>query len=957
MKLVGESIPDYVKKQIQVRQSAYGSGSLLESPRTDEILLHQNSNNAFIKMASGVSVTEEKLKEIQFSATEASNLKEMGLAKNYVLFGGTSQMGTTETGNGVLNQKTDFLESQRGNDLTQNGGAPSTRGAYDASQDWGIVPMPGIESLEVKSLNRGSLKKATVKLTAQNRNQLAILDILYMRLGYTVLIEWGNAIYMASSKNDKKGIEPGRLQQMYTSIIEDNNLFFNSSWSSHRSYNDITTEIAKNRELYDGNFDALLGKVSNFNWSFNPDGSYSIELTIISLGDVVESLKTNVAANYEVIGYVDDEAINWGSETDSLDQHRKDNVILSLLHVFRVQNQFTQGRDITVESKQYENGSLVQKPLSYLGNLLLPGSSSITTYTNTVTSTVTLGFKKPAVPPAVERWIQPSDLTEGYYDGEGKVLTKTEAETRVRNIRNSPTHPNNPVTGAPYKLEDFKGWGYDVHDDPIRGGKRASIVFAFNYASIVVSDTLTIPSGVDWGNYKNAIAAVGDDITALNTKDPTNPAIKFRWDFYQKYKDVKFTDKFLNTEGSERQAYSLIQGLFRTDNGGFASNGSALLNSIQNYTPARQNNNGLALYKKEFLATNSSIVKGKFSNPLRSIGYEANDAFVLKLDKPEYYMRFGFLLDLLKQKVVTRIDTKQSNYTSNPNLFDINSNPGDNLMLCLPLQISYDWRTCIVKRADFDRKGSFNQNVFPELEQWALSETIPHANTAFITNIYLNFNFISEVMSSNMDERRNVSVYDFIKGLCDGINRAMAGVNNLEPIIDEDTNTLRIFDSSPIPKSESTPDYTLQLYGYGNGVTSPTGNSTFVRKVDLKTAITPEYATMVTVGATANGYVKGTEATAFARWNKGLTDRFKTELLAADPDTKSDKNSREDTINSFYDAMKWSSRSFGIEGIGYLWETFKLPTAASTPTPAKTFTQRIVDDILETLKNLTPDDN
>jgi hypothetical protein len=278
-------------------------------------------------------------------------------------------------------------------------------------------------------------------------------------------------------------------------------------------------------------------------------------------------------------------------------------------------------------------------------------------------------------------------------------------------------------------------------------------------------------------------------------------------------------------------------------------------------------------------------------------------------------------------------------------------------MLCLPLQISYDWRTCIVKRADFDRKGSFNQNVFPELEQWALSETIPHANTAFITNIYLNFNFISEVMSSNMDERRNVSVYDFIKGLCDGINRAMAGVNNLEPIIDEDTNTLRIFDSSPIPKREPTPDYALQLYGYGNGVTSPTGNSTFVRKVDLKTAITPEYATMVTVGATANGYVKGTEATAFARWNKGLTDRFKTELLAADPDTKSDKNSRDDTINSFYDSMKWSSRSFGIEGTGYLWETFKNPTSTSSPAPTQTFTQRIVQDILDTLKNLTPDDN
>jgi hypothetical protein len=190
--------------------------------------------------------------------------------------------------------------------------------------------------------------------------------------------------------------------------------------------------------------------------------------------------------------------------------------------------------------------------------------------------------------------------------------------------------------------------------------------------------------------------------------------------------------------------------------------------------------------------------------------------------------------------------------------------------------------------------------------------------------VYLNFNFIAESMTSNSDERGNISVYDFIKSMCDGINKSMAGVNNLEPIIDEDSNTLRIFESSPIPKEPVNPGYKLQLYGYGNGVTSPIGNSTFVRKVDLKTAITPEYATMITVGATANGYVKGTEATAFARWNEGLTDRFKTELIAADSETKDNENngSRDDTVNSFQSVMSWTSKCFGIEGAGRIWECF-----------------------------------
>jgi hypothetical protein len=55
--------------------------------------------------------------------------------------------------------------------------------------------MPGIISADIKTLTRGSLKKATVKLTANNKQQFDIIDLLYMRLGYTVLLEWGNSIY------------------------------------------------------------------------------------------------------------------------------------------------------------------------------------------------------------------------------------------------------------------------------------------------------------------------------------------------------------------------------------------------------------------------------------------------------------------------------------------------------------------------------------------------------------------------------------------------------------------------------------------------------------------------------------------------------------------------------------------------------------------------------------------
>jgi hypothetical protein len=964
MKLVGEQIPDYVQYQIKTRQTTYGKGSLPGSLRDDEALTYQNSNNAFIKMASGVSVNGNKLREIGIQSDLTGSLSGMGLAKKYVLFGGTAEMSKTPSGEGLLLQTSNFISG--------------SNASYKVSTDWGIVPMPGIESLDVKSLNRGSLKKATVKLTAQNREQLAILDVLYMRLGYTVLIEWGNSIYM-SSKIEKEvnneGKPTGRqfykgpegLQQMYTSIIEDNNGFFNISWSANKSHNDIIGRIVKAREDYQGNFDALFGKVSNFNWSFNPDGSYSIELTVISLGDVVESLKTNVAANNDVISYVEEQDTSWTTENDSLDQHRTDNVILSLLHVFRLVNLNPKGDWVTIGTEQYESGAsgpTTPKPTAYLGKLLVSGSATNTIFENTISSTFTIGFKKSGS----SDYIQSSDLTFGYYGGNGAVLTAAEAQAFLDDPNSSFSKTKiNPATGKNYNLDDFKGWGYGIYTDSFTNAtgrsvttystKRASIVFANNYASLQVIDTSPkFTNQTEWNDYKQKQAdpAIGNKIENLNNAIPTNPAVQFRYNFSQKYKDIKFTQEFTKPDGGKRNAYYLVQGIFAETWGGNTNNGQRLLDIVENDTSINPNRK-LVNFDRNLSSKDNSKVIGEFPNPLIKIGYEANDAFVLNLDKPQYYIRFGLLLDLLQQKVITRINTNQGagNYTKNPNLFNIDFTPDNNLMLCLPLQISFDWRTCIVRRKDFDRKGSFKQSVLPELEMWAFSEEQSSANTAFIPNIYLNFNFIADTMSSAMDERRNVSVYDFIKGLCDGINRAMAGVNNLEPVIDEDTNTLRILDSSPIPVIKPTPDYSLQLYGYGNGSPSPKDSSTFVRKVDLKTAITPEYATMVTVGATANGYVKGIEATAFARWNDGLTDRFKTKLLAADPDTKSDDNSREDTTKSFLTSMRWSSRSFGIEGKGTIWETFPPPSAPATVTHAT----RITNNLIETLKNLTPVDH
>jgi hypothetical protein len=259
--IIGEPLEDYVIKQINVRQKLHGSLN-----RTPIELLLLNSNTSWLKLASAVSVSEERLKDINL--TDSSGLKGYNLAKSYILSSGISKLE-----NGELKQRQGFNPEDTGYSSTY------TYGQY------GYSPMPGLISADIKTLNRGSIKKATVKLVAHNTEQFHIIDLLYLRLGYTVLLEWGNSTYAKNLVLDTDPIEKGIIRN---TVLED-------SFYKENDFRKVLKLIEDERELHDGNYDGFLAKVSNFSWNFKEDGSYDIELTLISLGDVIESLKTNIS--------------------------------------------------------------------------------------------------------------------------------------------------------------------------------------------------------------------------------------------------------------------------------------------------------------------------------------------------------------------------------------------------------------------------------------------------------------------------------------------------------------------------------------------------------------------------------------------------------------------------------------------------------------------------------------
>jgi hypothetical protein len=274
-----------------------------------------------------------------------------------------------------------------------------------------------------------------------------------------------------------------------------------------------------------------------------------------------------------------------------------------------------------------------------------------------------------------------------------------------------------------------------------------------------------------------------------------------------------------------------------------------------------------------------------------------NNGITAKNTDIGYYMRLGHFLDFIQQYVVPKEEK------SNTPIVKIDTTWSKNRMFTMPYQVSLDPRVCIVNSGDEKEKVNTKQ-YFKELAPY--KSTIKPGG-AYIMNIYVNHSMLMGKVSSHIDERGNLKLFDFINEICTELNRALGDINNLEPVIDETTHTLTIIDSNynEIKKGDA---YGLELYGYNPDKKYLSSN--FVRNFNLKTEITPEFATMATIGSTAGGYVKGVENTMFSKWNRGIIDRYKEKYTSGDVTS----NVNEEDVREKYVREFWMQReaAFGL---------------------------------------------
>jgi hypothetical protein len=658
--IVGEPIESYVKDQIKVRQQLYGSGFLGEQ-RTPEQLNYFNSKLSWVKMASSVEILRTKGKKIELYGEEIGTPTIPGgedrlprglnsdsflgqeLAKKAILFNGLSALKSNKT-----------YQNRSGVSTTDS--VWNLDKAYGlGGSEFGLQPMPGITSVNIEHLNRGSIRKATVTLKVFNTKQFEIIELLYLRLGFTMMIEWGNNTYF-NNNNEKENI--------VNTLIE--NFWFKNKESSHLK---VLNRIEKERQNHSGNYDAFFGRVVNFSWNFQSDGSYDITIELASLGDVIESIKVNTLIPVDL----------YEKEEDS---NKNINSIINFLTTLQVGSEITTLENVIVENPQ--NGNL-----------------------------------------------------------------KHHVRERIEELK---------------KIQK---------DNIEKGGDK-------------------IPEEENIGDFLREVINI-DSITTEKTKE---------------FKGI------LN--------YPIAD-----PNKGYYIRLGAFLNFLQDYIlPVIKNGN-----------TSFPLINIK-NDPLSSL--MGAETFQFSIDPGVCLVRNDYLPSFTNETVIQKKPTSPERIVKNTT-------------------------------------GTNIQQLFRFFKPWC--STNDEILVGRIMNVYLNFDFLINQVNSNVDSKGNLYLYKFLETICNNINKSLGGINNLQPVVDESSNSITIIETNQIKGKEKITDQDsgplFEIFGY-NPIS---GSSNFVKSFSLQTEITPELATTLTIGATANGQVVGEDATAFSKWNRGLIDRFNQKVI------------------------------------------------------------------------------
>jgi len=229
--------------------------------RTPDDITYLTSNTAWIRVTSGVDVIDEGGPEY---------------AKKYQLF------------KGIASADGGFMPRGEG----------SERSSYTESTEYGFTPIAGITNFQLQSMNtEGTLKVGNITFVVNSPEDFNIIEKLYLRPGFNVLVEWGHSI------------------RVNTDGTIDSNLdyFDTEKFLKPLDSEEIKKEIKRLRIANNFNYDGFYGKIRNFSWEYN-GVNFLCNMETISEGDIINSL-----TNYDPAPQKDKSEISYSGASYSTD--------------------------------------------------------------------------------------------------------------------------------------------------------------------------------------------------------------------------------------------------------------------------------------------------------------------------------------------------------------------------------------------------------------------------------------------------------------------------------------------------------------------------------------------------------------------------------------------------------------------------------------------------------------
>jgi hypothetical protein len=315
MSIFKGTIEPFVAAQLNARKK------IIQQEQRDSLFMsYTTAKNGWSKLSSFVNaeIPQRNSKGVKINGVPRYTGDE--LARKYVLLGGTlyqsspsspfALRGGVGQDGSVYGSDIDkaFSQFRTGNTNFQGAQNRNVNNIY-SDRPFGIRPMPGISSVNIINKSAyGSLREATIKYYCWDKFQLEELELLYMRVGYSCLLEWGWSQYLTY---DRKAALTGNInnisfdkypiasktfppdgfldpfQKTYKVQDPKSKAITNAYVNDTYFYN----EIYKNVEEHKGNYDSMLGIIKNFSWQLLPNGGYECTTILISRGEVLSSLR------------------------------------------------------------------------------------------------------------------------------------------------------------------------------------------------------------------------------------------------------------------------------------------------------------------------------------------------------------------------------------------------------------------------------------------------------------------------------------------------------------------------------------------------------------------------------------------------------------------------------------------------------------------------------------------